>query len=70
MNELVKNTQARWYVELSEKFSQLVDKLGLESEIAAEVKLFVLQIARDQYMAGNRSGIRWARTQNSTPVAA
>lgn len=70
MNELVKNTQARWYVELSQKFSKLVESLGLESEIAAEVKLFVLQIARDQYMAGNRSGIRWARTQNATPVAA
>ncbi len=58
------NTQARWYVELTEKFTSLMETLGLDEDVASEIKLFVLQIARDQYMAGNRSGIRWARSQN------
>lgn len=70
MENIVKNPQARWYTELMQKFQSVIQALGLDEDSASEIKVFVLQIARDQYMAGNRSGIRWARTQSSShPVA-
>jgi len=37
--------------------------LGLPNEVGAEIKTLLLTIAKEQYMAGNRSGIRWAREQ-------
>lgn len=70
METLVKNTQARWYTELTERFETLMEQLGIDEDTGSEIKLFLLQIARDQYMAGNRSGIRWARTQSAAPQTA
>jgi ribosome assembly protein YihI (activator of Der GTPase) len=70
METLVKNTQARWYTELTERFETLMEQLGIDEDTGSEIKIFLLQIARDQYMAGNRSGIRWARTQSAVPQTA
>jgi len=64
MNIQVKNPQAKWYVDLSNKFSVLMQNLGMPEDVATEIKTFVLTIARDQYLAGNKSGIRWARSQD------
>ena len=61
MSVEVKNTNAKWYVDLMEKFKHLMETLGIPEEVASDVKEFLLTVARDQYMAGNRSGIAWAR---------
>lgn len=59
----VKNPQAKWYVDLSNRFEALMHNLGLPDEVGVEIKTLLISIAKEQYMAGNRSGIRWAREQ-------
>ncbi|MBT4856666.1 hypothetical protein HON52_00570 [Candidatus Uhrbacteria bacterium] len=59
----VKNPNAKWYIELSNRFSTLMSNLGLADETSSQVKNLLVEIAQEQYMAGNRSGIRWAREQ-------
>ncbi len=69
MDQLIKNPQAKWYLDLSSRFEELVGNLEIDEDQASELKIFVLQVAKDQYMAGNRSGIKWARQQSSsTPM--
>lgn len=63
MSVEIKNPNAKWYVELMEKFHSLAEKQALPEDVASELKVFMLEVARQQYMAGNRSGIRWAREQ-------
>jgi hypothetical protein len=67
MSIQVKNPTAKWYVELIEKFKKLMELHGMPDDVALDVKDFVLDVAREQYMAGNRSGIAWAR---KTPASA
>ena len=59
--ETTQSSQAIWYRELSAQFETLMKGKKLSEDEKQEIKVFILQIARDQYMAGNRSGIRWAR---------
>ena len=41
-----------------------MEQLNLPEDTSAEIKTFMLTVARDQYMSGNKSGIRWARLDN------
>lgn len=63
----VKNPKANWYMKLMEKFNSLMERQGVPEDLASEFKVFLLETAREQYMAGNRSGIAWAR---KTPARA
>jgi hypothetical protein len=63
MSVEIKNPKAKWYVELSDRFNTMSEKLGIAEEVANEFKVLLLETARNQYLAGNRSGIRWAREQ-------
>ncbi|MFA6130836.1 MAG: hypothetical protein WC730_01060 [Patescibacteria group bacterium] len=56
-----KTPGGKWYVELLERFNTLMERLGIPNDVSGEMKTFILGVAREQYMAGNRSGIRWAR---------
>lgn len=56
-------TQAKWYIDLCTELEQLMEALEVSEEGASEIKTFMLEVARNQYLAGNRSGIRWAREQ-------
>ncbi|MDP2631970.1 MAG: hypothetical protein Q8P30_04385 [Candidatus Uhrbacteria bacterium] len=62
------NQNAKWYVELMERFRTLTARFGLPEDVASDIKVFLLETAKAQYMAGNRSGIRWAREQAGLPV--
>lgn len=61
MSVHIKNPHAKWYLELMEKFGNLVERHALPADVAEAVKTLLLGVARDQYMAGNKSGIRWMR---------
>jgi hypothetical protein len=63
MQVQVKNPKAKWYTELMDRFERLMSTQGIPENPAREIKQLVLAVAREQYMAGNRSGIRWAREQ-------
>ncbi len=55
--------KAKWYVEIQERFSMMTERLALPEDVASELKVFLFEIARQQYKSGNNSGIRWARQQ-------
>ena len=59
----IQNPTAKWYIDLSMRFNDLMQRNGMPEEIAAEIKLFVVDVAKEQYKAGNRSGIAWMRKQ-------
>ena len=60
---MVPNPTAKWYVNLCARFNDIMDRNGIPEEISAEIKLFVVDIAREQYRSGNRSGCAWMREQ-------
>lgn len=68
-NMYPKNPNSKWFIELTDRLKRLSDKLALPEDVASEFKVFMLEVARGQYMAGNRSGIRWAREQAGLPVS-
>lgn len=53
-----------WYDRLVGKVQTVVMRYGLPEDIAADIRGMAVDIAKEQYKAGNRSGIAWAR---STP---
>ncbi|MFH1631649.1 MAG: hypothetical protein ABIA47_01305 [bacterium] len=63
-----KYQKAKWYVELMERYRMLMEKLHVPEDVSSEFKVFLLECAHSQYMAGNRSGIRWQREQSGLPV--
>lgn len=63
-------TSSRWYVELLKRFTDISTRLQLNEKTREELKEFVLAIAKEQYMTGNRCGIRWMREQTNKQVVA
>lgn len=62
--------QGTWLSKLLGNFNDLMQRLDMPSDLHEEIKAFVLQVARDQYKAGNSSGIRWARTNPASSQTA
>jgi hypothetical protein len=48
-----------WHVKITERFDTLMEKLGIPDDIAQEVRTLLLEVAKEQYKSGNKSGIRW-----------
>ena len=57
--------KANWLDTLMEKFDNYVRKYDLPEDMAHELSVFVETVAREQYKAGNKSGIAWLRRQMS-----
>lgn len=55
--------KATWYRTLVERFNVIVERHALPESAASDMKALLLDVAREQYMSGNKSGIRWARLQ-------
>lgn len=51
-----------WYDRLIGKVQSVIMKYGLPEDIAADIRALTVEIAKEQFKAGNRSGIAWART--------
>lgn len=69
MSYEVKNPKANWYIKLMERFNSMMERLGMPEDVSSEVKVLLLEVAKEQYMTGNKSGIRWAREQmQKTPA--
>ena len=58
----MEDTKAKWYVDLLRAINGLAEELGLDDLGTGRVRDFIVSTAKAQYMEGNRSGIRWART--------
>lgn len=49
-----------WYKTLCDRALSLSEQLGLEDAQALFLRDFVVSVAKEQYMVGNKSGIAWA----------
>ncbi len=50
----------KWYIEMTTKLNNLATNLGIEGPALAEIRNFVIEVAKSQYKSGNKSGIRFA----------
>lgn len=57
--------QAKWYTDLVKACEEIMTKHGIstDSDLVQDMQELLLETARNQYIAGNRSGIRWVREQ-------
>jgi hypothetical protein len=65
----MENAKGSWFMKVLASINQLSEELGLDDLGSQKLREFVLAKCKEEYMAGNRSGIRWART-NPQKVAA
>lgn len=66
-----------WYYRLLDRVQDLIRRFELPEDIAAEVQSLTIEIAREQFKAGNKSGIAWLKREQAkngvrtnAPVAA
>lgn len=70
MTEVKSYTQANWYTQLLQRVTDIAQKFELEDNQQAELREFVVEVAREQYNTGNRSGISWLRKQQAKEATA
>ncbi len=58
-----------WYKNLISSINTLAEEIGLDDSSTQKLREFIFAQSKEQFKAGNRSGIRWART-NPVPVTA
>lgn len=59
------NDKASWFMNLIASIQGVAEELGLDDLSSQKLREFVLGIAKEEYKAGNRAGISWAR-KNAT----
>ncbi len=52
-----------WLDKLTDRFNELMTKLDMPEDMRHELEGFVLSVAKEQYVIGNKSGISWLRKQ-------
>lgn len=60
---------AKWYVDLATSANSLGEELGLDEHGTQKLRDLLINKGKEQFLAGNRSGIKWART-NPSPARA
>lgn len=64
----MENASNKWYSSLISECNTLCEKWGLDDPGTEEFRNFVVNIAKEQYKTGNRSGIKWVyRKMNAQP---
>lgn len=56
-------TYAPWFVNLMTAYNSKAEELQLDDEASQEMRQLFIEKCREQYSAGNTSGIRWAHEQ-------
>jgi len=62
-------TLAKWQTTIINTANGLAEEFGLDDLATQKLREHLLAVAREQYMAGNRSGIKWARSQPQKTLA-
>lgn len=57
--------QGNWYYKLLDKVNELIRKFDLPEDIAGEVQALTIEVAREQFKAGNKSGIAWLKKKQA-----
>ena len=58
--QTTKEDKTLWLTNLSRQINELIKELELSPQHGEKIKDLVFVIARTQYQAGNKAGIRWA----------
>lgn len=65
------NKKTSWYHALTTGIETIGEQLELQGEERLALREFLMKMAKEQYMAGNKAGIKWLRMQmNKGPQAA
>lgn len=59
-----------WYHSLMTGLETIAEQLQIEGEERLALREFVVRVAKEQFAAGNRSGIKWLRIQMNKPQQA
>lgn len=59
-----------WYHNLMTGLETTLEALQIEGEERLALREFVVKMAREQYAAGNKNGIRWLKMQLNKPTQA
>lgn len=62
-NDYNNQDKRSWVEKLTERFQNLMSKYDMPEDINHEIESFMLAVAKEQYLAGNRGGIAWLRKQ-------
>ena len=62
-NDYNSKDKRSWVEKLTDRFNELMLKHDMPEDISHELETFVLTVAKEQYIAGNRGGIAWLRKQ-------
>lgn len=62
------DNEKSWFAKLMNRFESLMHHLDIPEELTPDIRALFLEVAKEQYMAGNRSGIRWARQNPPQPA--
>lgn len=63
MSEIQNKQNKNWHKLLCDRALSLSEQLGLDDTQTLFLRDFVVTIAKDQYLVGNKSGIAWAFKQ-------
>lgn len=63
------DAQKGWFQKLMNRFESLMHQLDVPDEVVPEIRAFLMQVAKEQYLSGNNSGIRWARLNPQKSMA-
>lgn len=61
MNTTATPTRMSWHERIVSAVNTLSEELGLDDQGTVRLREFTMTTAKDQFKAGNKSGIRWAR---------
>ncbi len=62
--------KARWYKDLIQRANNFAEEIGLDDFTTNKFRDFLLDIAKEQYRRGNKSGAAWAFSQAEKKLAA
>lgn len=54
-----------WYFTLVDKVQEVVRRFDLPEDISTEFRILTLEVAREQFKAGCKSGVAWLHAQQA-----
>lgn len=58
-----------WYANLMDRCNELAERFGLDDLHVGEMRNFVVDVAREQYKSGSKSGYRYAKSGRDKKLA-
>jgi len=69
MESTATKTYAPWFVTLMKTYNTKAEELQLDQDVASELRQLFIDKCREQYAAGNKSGIAWLKREQAKTQA-